>query len=38
MMLRLVPWASWEEWGNVYDWLFSTDWEEQRKGLDRVSE
>lgn len=33
---RVVPWSSWDEWRQVYAWLFSKDGAEIEKGLDRV--
>jgi hypothetical protein len=34
---RVVPWMSWDEWKQVYFWLFDPDPAIARQGLKRVS-
>jgi hypothetical protein len=34
---RSVPWTSWEEWQEVYHWLYSLDSDEQLLGIKRVA-
>eukprot|EP01130_Rhizamoeba_saxonica_P014995 TRINITY_DN6630_c0_g1_i1.p1 TRINITY_DN6630_c0_g1~~TRINITY_DN6630_c0_g1_i1.p1 ORF type:complete len:536 (+),score=107.74 TRINITY_DN6630_c0_g1_i1:6-1613(+) len=33
---RLVPWCNWEEWEQVYQWLYSQDIQLVKTGIDRV--
>ena len=34
--MSLYPWTSCQEWNDVYEWLYSSDTEHQRKGVARV--
>ena len=36
MAVSPCPWSSVEEWDNVFDLLFSSDTDSQRKGISRV--
>merc|ERR1739848_770834 len=36
MMVKLVPWFSWEEWDQIYYYLYHSSTEMNKMGIERV--